>query len=44
VIWFVGAVVAKSQPFDCHDADVCGVDIFQKLVPLVIIIFRRFQN
>ncbi|CAF1159923.1 unnamed protein product [Rotaria sp. Silwood1] len=29
-----GAIVAKSQPFDCHDAEVCGQDIFQKLVPL----------
>ncbi|UJR14946.1 hypothetical protein I4U23_001927 [Adineta vaga] len=29
-----GAIVAKSQPFDCHDAEVCGADIFQKLVPL----------
>ncbi|CAF0965313.1 unnamed protein product [Adineta ricciae] len=29
-----GAIVAKPQPFDCHDAEVCGPDIFQKLVPL----------
>ncbi|CAF1355817.1 unnamed protein product [Rotaria sordida] len=29
-----GAIVAKPQPFDCHDPEVCGVDIFQKLVPL----------
>ncbi|CAF4212639.1 unnamed protein product, partial [Rotaria sp. Silwood2] len=29
-----GAIVAKPQPFDCHDPDVCGSDIFQKLVPL----------
>ncbi|CAF0888609.1 unnamed protein product [Adineta steineri] len=29
-----GAIVAKSQPFDCHDPEVCGTDIFQKLVPL----------
>lgn len=30
-----GVTVAKSQFFDCHDPDVSGVDIFQKLVPLV---------
>ncbi|CAF1230111.1 unnamed protein product [Rotaria magnacalcarata] len=29
-----GAIVAKPQPFDCHDSEVCGPDIFQKLVPL----------
>ncbi|CAF3354792.1 unnamed protein product [Rotaria socialis] len=29
-----GAIVAKPQPFDCHDPEVCGPDIFQKLVPL----------
>jgi hypothetical protein len=28
-------IVAKPQPFDCHDPEVCGPDIFQKLVPLV---------
>lgn len=33
---FSGVIVAKPQPFDCHDPDVCGADIFQKLVPLVI--------
>ena len=27
--------VAKSQFFDCHDAKISGVDIFQKLIPLV---------
>ena len=32
---FKGAIVAKPQPFDCHDPEVCGSDIFQKLVPLV---------
>ena len=32
---FQGAVVAKSQAFDCHDPDVSGPDIFQKLVPMV---------
>ncbi|UJR31730.1 hypothetical protein I4U23_019210 [Adineta vaga] len=31
-----GAIVAKSQAFDCHNSDVCGSDIFQKLVPLDI--------
>jgi tyrosine-protein phosphatase non-receptor type 23 len=31
-----GAIVAKPQLFDCHDADVSGPDIFQKLVPMVI--------
>lgn len=31
----LGAIVAKSQAFDCHDPEVCGADIFQKLVPLV---------
>ncbi|CAF1153019.1 unnamed protein product [Adineta ricciae] len=31
-----GAVVAKSQAFDCQNSDVCGADIFQKLVPLDI--------
>lgn len=33
-----GAIVAKPQPFDCHDPEVCGTDIFQKLVPLVNIL------
>lgn len=32
---FKGVMVAKPQPFDCHDQEVCGADIFQKLVPLV---------
>jgi hypothetical protein len=27
--------VAKPQPFDCHDSDISGPDIFQKLVPMV---------
>ncbi len=31
-----GAILAKPQPFDCHDPEVCGADIFQKLVPLVM--------
>ncbi|CAF1156375.1 unnamed protein product [Rotaria sp. Silwood1] len=31
-----GAIVAKSQSFDCHDPDVSGPDIFQKLVPMDI--------
>ncbi|CAF1254501.1 unnamed protein product [Rotaria sordida] len=31
-----GAIVAKSQSFDCHDPDVSGSDIFQKLVPMDI--------
>lgn len=35
-VCFSGVIVAKSQPFDCHDAEVCGTDIFQKLVPLVL--------
>ena len=33
---FTGVIVAKPQPFDCHDPDVCGADIFNKLVPMVI--------
>ncbi len=40
----IGAIVAKPQPFDCHDIEVCGADIFQKLVPLVIIIFDKLKN
>lgn len=32
---YQGVVVAKSQAFDCHDPDVSGPDIFQKLVPMV---------
>ncbi|CAF4180831.1 unnamed protein product [Rotaria sp. Silwood2] len=31
-----GAIVAKPQAFDCHDPDVSGPDIFQKLVPMDI--------
>ncbi|CAF0735791.1 unnamed protein product [Adineta steineri] len=31
-----GVIVAKSQAFDCHNPDVCGVDIFQKLIPMDI--------
>lgn len=27
--------MAKPQAFDCHDSDVSGADIFQKLVPMV---------
>ena len=30
-----GGIIAKPLPFDCHDPEVCGPDIFQKLVPLV---------
>ncbi len=30
-----GAVVAKPLSFDCHDPDISGPDIFQKLVPMV---------
>ncbi|CAF4841634.1 unnamed protein product, partial [Rotaria socialis] len=30
------AIVAKSQAFDCHDPDVSGPDIFQKLIPMAI--------
>lgn len=30
-----GVIVAKPQPFDCHDPEVSGTDIFHKLVPLV---------
>lgn len=30
-----GAIVAKSQSFDCHDPDVSGPDIFHKLIPMV---------
>ena len=30
-----GAIVAKPQPFDWHDPNVSGQDIFHKLVPLV---------
>jgi len=30
-----GIIVAKPQPFDCHDPEVSGTDIFHKLVPLV---------
>lgn len=42
---FSGVIVAKPQPFDCHDPDVCGADIFQKLVPLVIETWwRRFKR
>jgi len=40
----IGAIVAKPQPFDCHDIEVCGADIFQKLVPLVIIIFDKLKK
>ena len=32
---FQGAIVAKPLLFDCHDSDISGPDIFQKLVPLV---------
>jgi hypothetical protein len=35
VYLFKGAIVAKPQPFDCHDPDISGPDIFQKLVPMV---------
>ncbi|CAF4256660.1 unnamed protein product [Rotaria socialis] len=31
-----GAIVAKSQAFDCHDPDVSGPDIFRKLIPMAI--------
>ncbi len=44
MILFIGAIVAKPQPFDCHDPEVSGVDIFQKLVPLVIRIFIKLKN
>jgi hypothetical protein len=37
-----GAILAKPQPFDCHDPEVCGADIFQKLVPLVMMKFNEF--
>jgi hypothetical protein len=40
-VFFEGAIVAKPQPFDCNDTEVCGADIFQKLVPLVS---RRFDK
>jgi len=43
-ILFLGAIVAKPQPFDCHDTEVCGVDIFQKLVPLVIMKFDTLKK
>ena len=32
-----GAIVAKPQPFDWHDPNVSGQDIFHKLVPLVTV-------
>lgn len=31
----IGAVVAKPQFFDCHDANVSGPDLFQNLIPMV---------